>query len=152
MQGSTASIVGNLDKGDYTIVSFQITSASQGFREAGAAAQQSPLSEEERQTYGEDVPQRNAAQDNNLIVVIEYTDATGLRRTIDKNVSIQSAAMSSDETQFNPRMSQQQSIWHNSTLIGTIALVVLLIGGFVYYKKSKSGKKVLARSSRVKKE
>ena len=152
VQGSTASIVGNLDKGDYTIVSFQITSASQRFGGAGAASQQSPLSEEERQTYGEDVPQRNAAQDSNLIVVIEYTDATGLRRTIDKNVSIQSTAMSFDVTQFNPRMSQQQSIWHNSTLIGTIALVVLLIGGFIYYKKSKSGNKVLTRFSRVKKE
>jgi len=152
VQGSTASIVGNLDKGDYTIVSFQVTPASTSFGGTGVASQQRQLSEEERQKLGEDFSQRNAAQNNTLKILIEYTDATGLRRTIEKTVPIQLTALSSDEAQFNPRMSQQQSIWNNPTLIGTIALVVLIIGGFIYYKKRKLGNKFLTRFSREKKE
>jgi hypothetical protein len=154
VQGSTASIVGNLDEGDYTIVSFQVTSASQGFGGTGAAniTQQTQLSEEDRQKLRESFSQRNASENNNLNVLIEYTDATGVRRTVEKTVPIQSTAMSSDETQFNPGMRQQQSIWQNNTLIGVIALVVLLIGGFIYYKKKKTGKAFLTRFAREKKE
>jgi hypothetical protein len=124
VQGSTASIVGNLDKGDYTIVSFQITSTNASF----------------------------ATQSNNLRVAVDYTDTTGVRRTVEKAVPIQSMSMSSEGTQFNPSMRQQQSIWKNPTLIGTIALVILIIGGFIYYKKRKTGNAFLTRFSRVKKE
>jgi len=155
VQGSKASIIGNLDKGDYTIVSFEVTSTSQRFGGTSTSdlSQQEQLSDEERQQLREEFLQRNAAQNNNLDVLIEYTDATGLRRTIEKTVPIQLTTLSSDETQFNPRMRQQQSsIWNNSTLIGTVALVVLLIGGFIYYKKRKTGTAFLTRSSRVKKE
>jgi hypothetical protein len=155
VQGSKASIIGNLDKGDYTIVSFEVTSTSPSFGGTGATgpSQQTQLSDEERQQLREEFLQRNAAQNNNLDVLIEYTDATGLRRTIEKTVPIQLTALSSDEAQFNPRMRQQQSsIWNNSTLIGTVALVVLLIGGFIYYKKRKTGTAFLTRSSRKKNE
>ncbi|HUV80248.1 MAG TPA: COG1361 S-layer family protein [Candidatus Bathyarchaeia archaeon] len=154
VQGSTASIVGNLDEGDYTIVSFQVTPASQRFGGTGAPdlSQQEQLSEEERQKLREEFSQRNASQSNNLQVAIDYTDTTGIRRTVEKTVPIQLTDISSDEAQFNPGMRQQQSIWNNSTLIGTIALVVLLIGGFIYYKRRKSINAFLTRSSREKKE
>ena len=155
VQGSKASIIGNLDKGDYTIVSFEVTSTSPSFGGPSTSdlSQQEQLSEEDRQQLREEFWQRNTAQNNNLDVLIEYTDATGLRRTIEKTVPIQLTTLSSDETQFNPRMRQQQSsIWNNSTLIGTVALVVLLIGGFIYYKRRKRGNAFLARFSRVKNE
>ncbi|MCK4736704.1 MAG: COG1361 S-layer family protein [Methanophagales archaeon] len=121
VRGSTASIVGNLDEGDYTIVSFQVTPASSSFGGTGAASQQ-----------------RNAAQDNNLKVLIEYTDATGVRRTVEKTVLIQFMDISSDGSQLNTGMGQQESIWQNPTLIVTIAILGLIIGGFIYYKKRKS--------------
>jgi hypothetical protein len=138
-QGSTSSIVGNLDVGDYTIVSFEITSVGSSFGGPGAAEDGQPF-------------QRNASQSNNLQVAIDYTDTTGVRRTVEKTVPIQSTNMSSNAAQFNPRMRQQQSIWQNTTLIGVIALVVLLIGGFIYYKKRQSVNAFLTRFSRVKKE
>jgi len=138
VRGSTASIVGNLDEGDYTIVSFQVTPASSSFGGTGAASQQRQLSEEERQKLGEDFSQRNAAQDNNLKVLIEYTDATGVRRTVEKTVLIQFMDISSDRSQLNTGMGQQESIWQNPTLIVTIAILGLIIGGFIYYKKRKS--------------
>jgi hypothetical protein len=154
VQGSTASIVGNLDKGDYTIVSFQVTPASASFGGTGAAdpSQQRRLSEEDHQQLRGSFYQRNTAQNSNLDVLIEYTDATGIRRTVEKTVPIRLTAMSSDEAQFNPPMRQRQSIWNNPALIVTVAFVALFIGGFIYYKKRKTKNALLTRSSRVKKE
>ena len=139
VRGSTASIVGNLDKGDYTIVSFQVMSTSASFGGTGAAnvSQQRPLSEGDRQELRESFSQRNASENNNLKVLIEYTDATGIRRTVEKTVPIQLMTMSSDGSQLNTRMRQQESIWKNPTFIVTIALVILIIGGFIIYKKKK---------------
>ncbi len=139
VRGSTASIVGNLDKGDYTIVSFQVmsTSASFGGTDAADASQQRPLSESDRQELRESFSQRKASENNNLKVLIEYTDATGIRRTVEKTVPVQLMTMSSDVYPLNTRMGQQQSIWKNHTFIVTIALVVLIIGGFIIYKKKK---------------
>jgi hypothetical protein len=141
VQGSTSSIVGNLDEGDYTIVSFQVTPASPSFGGTGAASQQGPLSEEERQKLRESFSQRNAVQDNNLKVLIEYTDATGIRRTVEKTVPIQLRDIDSDAAQLNTRGREQQSIWHNPTLIVTIAIIVLIIGGYLYHKRRKRVKR-----------
>ena len=139
VRGSTASIVGNLDKGDYTIVSFQVMSTSASFGGTGAAnvSQQRPLSEGDRQELRESFSQRNASENNNLKVLIEYTDATGIRRTVEKTVPVQLMTMSSDGSPLNTRMRQQESIWKNPTFIVTIALVILIIGGFIIYKKKK---------------
>jgi hypothetical protein len=154
VRGSTASIVGNLDKGDYTIVSFQVTPTSASLGGTGVAdhSQQRQLSEEDRQKLREGSSQRIASQNNNLGVLIEYTDATGVRRTVEKTVPIQLMAMSSDGAQLNTRMGQQQSIWKNPTFIVTIAIVVLIIGGFIYYRRRKSGTAFLTRFSRENKE
>ena len=144
--GSTASIVGNLDKGDYTIVSFQVTPASSSFGGTGAASQQRQLSEEDRQKLREGSSQRIASQNNNLNVLIEYTDATGVRRTVEKTVPIQFRDISSEGAQLNTRKGQQESIRQNPTFIVTIAILGLIIGGFIYYKKRKN------RFSREKKD
>jgi len=154
VQGSSSSIVGNLDKGDYTIVSFQVMSASAAVGMPGPAqdGQTGQVASEERQRARTELAPRNASQSNNLKVAIDYTDTTGVRRTVEKAVPIQLTTMSSNVTQFNPRTRQQQSIWRNPTVIGTIALAVLLIGGFIYYKKRKPGNAVLARFSRATKE
>ena len=69
--GSTSSIIGNLDKGDYTIVSFQIA----------------PRRTQENR--GQDSGERFSGGSNNLDVMIEYTDTTGERRSIKKNIPIQ---------------------------------------------------------------
>jgi hypothetical protein len=154
VQDSTASIVGNLDKGDYTIVSFQITSTNASFGGPGSAnlSQQEQPSEEEWQRRGAELSQRNATQSNNLRVAIDYTDTTGVRRTVEKAVPIQSVDISSVASPFTPGMRQRQSIWKNPTLIGTTALVILLSGGFIYYRRRKKGNAFLTGFSRVKKE
>lgn len=122
--GSTASIVGDLDKGDYTIVSFQITSTNASFGGTGTAN----LSQQEQL-------HRNAAQNHNLSVLIEYTDATGIRRTVEKTVPMQLQTMSSQAMGAGKSSSAQQSIWKNPIVIGALVFVALILGGVLYSRK-----------------
>lgn len=137
--GSTSSIIGNLDKGDYTIVSFQITQGS-GFgspTEDREGFRREELTEEQRQQLRQRFSQGGG---NNLNVVIEYTDTTGVRRTLEKIVPIQfrSSATSSEVEHAGPGgqfQAGRQSLWKNPLVI--IALVVI-VGGSFYYRKRKS--------------
>lgn len=63
--GTSANVMGNLDAGDYTLASFQIT--------ATAATRTSNIS---------------AGSEKNLVVKISYTDTLGVRRTVQKEVSL----------------------------------------------------------------
>ncbi|MAG08281.1 hypothetical protein CMO89_02315 [Candidatus Woesearchaeota archaeon] len=141
--GSTSSIIGNLDKGDYTIVSFQIMQAGSM---PGGMAGGSRLSEEERQGAGEHAPSGSASDNNNLEVLIEYTDTTGVRRSIEKDVPIQFRSITGFASQ-NPHADQsgmpgrQASIWNNSKLIGPIITLVIVVSGVVFYRKIRSRKK-----------
>ena len=124
--GSTASIVGDLDKGDYTIVSFQITSINASFGGTGTAN----LSQQEQL-------HRNAAQNHNLSVLIEYTDTTGVRRTVEKTVPMQLQTMSSQAMGAGRSSSAQQSIWKNPIVIGALVFVALILGGVLYSRRRK---------------
>ncbi|MCX6820445.1 MAG: hypothetical protein NT016_00620 [Candidatus Aenigmarchaeota archaeon] len=70
VSGDYASIVGNLNAGDYTLVSFTVVPMN-----ATAA------------------PAQNGRRD--LIVEVSYTDGLGIRRTVDKNVPIDVSGSSS---------------------------------------------------------
>ena len=133
--GSRDSIVGNLDKGDYTIVSFQITpsTGSRGEREGDE---------------GMDRFREHFAEGSNLDVVIEYTDTTGVRRSLEKTVSIQFRSASTIEggagehaAQFGGAGRQRQSFWKRPWVIA----VVVLIAGFVYYRKRASIRAFISR-------
>jgi hypothetical protein len=120
--GSTSSIIGNLDKGDYTIVSFQISSASQfGGMRMNRTAEQAPP---------------EASQSSNLKVLIDYTDTTGKRHTLEKSVPIQFRSTDSTATttaygSFNT--SRQQS----NVIVSYLPYIVVAaaIAGFVCYWK-----------------
>jgi hypothetical protein len=141
VQGSTASIVGDLDKGDYTIVSFQITSTNASFGGPGTAN----LSQQEQL-------HRNAAQNNNLKVLIDYTDTTGVRRTVEKTVPIQLQTMSSQTMGAGRSSSAQQSIWKNPIVIGALVFVVLILGGVLYSRRRKRRSVKTSHISREKNE
>ena len=83
VSGTNSAIIGNLDKGDYTLVSFQIAAAGSFNQTRGARTSTSMPLAPTQATGG------NAAGRNVLIVDIEYTDTTGERRTVEKNVPIQ---------------------------------------------------------------
>lgn len=121
--GSTSSIIGNLDKGDYTIVSFQISSAALGRMNRTAGQSQTPP----------DASQ--IAQNSNLKVQIDYTDTTGKRHTLEKSVPIQfrSADSASATGAYGNFNSSRQS--SNQIMNYLPYIIVAAIAGVVCYWK-----------------
>lgn len=123
--GSTSSIIGNLDKGDYTLVSFQITQSGQRLNMSNLNTGQQ-LSAIERQKLREQFSQQNLSVNNNLEVLIDYTDTTGVRHSVDKEVPIQFRTNST----MAGRYGQTQTATTSSTtkyIIIAVVLVVLII-------------------------
>jgi len=129
VSGSTSSIIGNLDKGDYTIVSFQI-SQSMGAGRINRTSTQTPA-----------MPQ------SNLKVQIEYTDTTGKRHTLEKSVAIQFRT-TSDSTTTTSGFRQQSSA--TSGYLTYAAIAAVAVGGIVCYKKRKFLASRLRRSKKGK--
>lgn len=115
--GSTSSIIGNLDKGDYTIVSFQISqSAFPGAFNRSAAGQ-------------------GFSGDSDLIVQIIYTDTTGVRHTVEKEVPIQFRDLDTDSATTSARFSRANP-WGN--IVTAATLVILVVAGYLGYRKRKT--------------
>jgi hypothetical protein len=143
VQGSTSSIVGDLDKGDYTIVTFQVVPASASFGVPGVVQEdQAGQGASNEQQRTRPASPRNTSQSNALLVAIDYTDATGVRQTVTKTVPLQFRAASSDSTTTGAGAGyyarrQQQSVWNNPTVIGALALIILVLAGVLYYRYRK---------------
>ncbi|MFH1786532.1 MAG: COG1361 S-layer family protein [archaeon] len=138
VSGSTASIVGNLDRGDYTIVSFQI---AQGF----ASGDFSAMSREERAAQLKDAQSAGGAQagGGNLKVLVEYTDTTGKRHSVEKEVPIQFRSIT-DGTATATGMPQRAGTAGGSKLRTYGIVLLVLAAGAVWYKKCyKQGKRLL---------
>jgi hypothetical protein len=128
--GSPSTIVGNLQKGDYTIASFNVTSAQAAGESSGtsqgSANASSAVGDNSTSTSGDNSP---------LKIQIEYTDAKGERIKVDKDVAVQMSAFTGVD---NEGMSGARS---NSNVM--LFLLVLVIAGtavFVY-RRRKLGKK-----------
>ncbi|AFV23566.1 hypothetical protein Mpsy_1358 [Methanolobus psychrophilus R15] len=130
--GSTSTIVGNLEKGDYTITSFSVTSSSMvptGSSD-GRPGQAQASSSNTTQS-------QSSSSRNNLLVLIEYTDSTGQRLSVDKSVPIDLSATGAASAAMGPGGRSQQTS-DSSYLMYGLALVVLA-GGALYYRKRKAG-------------
>jgi hypothetical protein len=150
--GSSSSIVGNLAKGDYTLVSFQISSRNllnttqQGGtgnfpRQAG----QNSLNNASSQGF------RNQANstDNldNLLVIIDYTDTTGARVSVQKSVPIQFRGSAlSTTTAVAGRTAGTSTKFIGGTMFWIIVIVV--VGAAIYFiTKRKYSKPTLNNSN-----
>lgn len=156
VDGTTVAIVGNLDKGDYTIVSFQITptmgrnmstggpsfggtsdrgGASNFNGAAGANAGASAGAQRARL-------QGNVSIQGMLKVLVEYTDGAGKRNSIEKIVPVQ-FKQSTGTTFGRPGQVQQAAGPSTTTKIWETALVLAVIGVVIYLGRmsSKRGKK-----------
>ncbi len=129
VSGSTSSIIGNLDKGDYTIVSFQISQTMAGGR------------------MNRTIGQTPTASQSNLKVQIEYTDTTGKRYTLEKSVSIQFRSTDSATTgQTTTGFRQQSNPLAN--YLPYILVAALIAAGLVCYRKRSYLRTHLGRRSK----
>jgi len=126
VSGSSSTIVGNLEKGDYTIASFNIASTQQDAKNAESSSDNVKSSDK-----GENVT--SASMDSNpLKVQIEYTDAKGERITVDKEVKLE--MNSGNMTAQRPGGTGNKSSGFGSYL-SYIVIIALAGGAFVYRKK-----------------
>ncbi|MGB9131378.1 MAG: COG1361 S-layer family protein [Methanosarcina sp.] len=135
--GSSSTIVGNLEKGDYTIASFNVASTQAADRSAGTSSKNTKSSEErENVTF--------ASMDSNpLKVQIEYTDAKGERITVDKEVKLE---MTSGNMTVRGAEAADKGSGIGSYLL-YIVLIVLAGGIFVYRRRKQGVKKAESNSS-----
>jgi len=137
VSGSSSTIVGNLEKGDYTIASFDVASAQAAGTEGSAGGPGTAKASAE----GENLTAASA-EGNPLKVQIEYTDAKGERITVDKEVELEMT--SSSAAAGGPGASRSNS--GLSSYLPYIVLIVLAGGVFVYRKKIQE--KILARKEK----
>jgi hypothetical protein len=114
--GSPSIIIGNLQKGDYTIASFNVSSASD---------------------FG-----NNTSVDGNtsnpLKVQIDYTDPQGERLTENKEVTIPSGNVGA----FTPRQRPATTSNNNNLIYGIIVVIIIIAGIYLYRKRKQGGKKL----------
>ena len=126
--GTSQQIIGNLESGDYTIVSFDVSSiASMPNRAMNKSIPSTPPSVEAK----------------SLKIKLDYTDGIGERRSVIKEVEVSNSGSSGNFTgNFSARRTGTTTtsnyIWWY--IIGGI-IIVLAIAAFVYkkyfYKKGK---------------
>lgn len=137
VSGSSSTIVGNLEKGDYTIASFDVASAQAAGTEGSAGGPGTAKASAE----GENLTAASV-EGNPLKVQIEYTDAKGERITVDKEVELEMT--SSSAAAGGPGASRSNS--GLSSYLPYIVLIVLAGGVFVYRKKIQE--KILAKKEK----
>lgn len=137
--GSTTSILGSLNKGDFTIASFQIQTnslSSQNQTQNNSLPAGNPLIGAETKPTMQDT-NRQLKNSSNITIQIDYTDTTGKRQSIKKTIEL-----SSNSSQITSAMAQRTK-QNQSSIIIPIALGILFIGllvGVNHFKSHKSKK------------
>ena len=126
--GNPSTIVGNLQKGDYTIASFNVTSAPTAGEDSEATAG----------TVEANATGRNATSAsmnaNPLKVRIEYTDAKGERIIVDKEVAVQISSFTGNYIEGG------SGVKGNSSGMPYLLVVLLIAGAGVFiYRRRKQG-------------
>ena len=137
VSGIDSVIIGNLNKGDYTIASFSL-------QQTGITAQAIP--DEDSQTTDRTKP--SSIPQIPLSIDISYTDTMGNRHTVTKEISIDSSAMAPEDGEIvfgSKKGTMDTPADKTSTTttwigIGIVAIVLFIIVRRIYLKK-KLGKK-----------
>jgi LPXTG-motif cell wall-anchored protein len=135
--GSSSTIVGNLEKGDYTIASFNVTNTQADGENSGAATDTS---------NGRDIAGHNTSSSsvnsNPLKVQIEYTDAKGERITVDKDVAVQTSGSTGFSAGNRSGTRGHRSGGLSSSLPYILGIVIVGAGVFLYRRRKQEAKKV----------
>ncbi|MEZ5334107.1 MAG: COG1361 S-layer family protein [Methanolobus sp.] len=133
--GSTSTIVGNLEKGDYTITSFSISQTSSmpsmsDDSSGTAQAEPSEMTEDDMEAMQEEMESKSE-----LLVNIEYTDSAGQRQVVEKAVQIEELTGGTMAEGMSGGPGGQSSSSNSYLLYGAVILVVAVLG--LNYRKKK---------------
>jgi hypothetical protein len=109
--GTSASIIGNLNAGDYTLATFQMVSTTSIANVSNISRRMPPTEATANFTMN---------REKNLTVEISYTDLLGIRRTVQKEVSFDSVSESAK--------SIIQASQSSTSIIGNNGLTYIIIG------------------------
>lgn len=151
VSGQNSNILGNLDKGDYTIASFTVTS-SRTIRNMG-------LSETNTNSPVQNIPLNNQIIDNNidpnirnieqdretnkLKVIIEYTDSMGNRNSVEKQINFASNQTNTttinniENFNFGDRNRTQNKSTNTTTYIFGAIIIIIVLSIIIYKYKTK---------------
>ncbi len=134
--GSNSVIVGNLNKGDYTVASFKLQSAyvnANGLNKSSQSKKSAAQPQDAAQ-------KQDLNSSNELIMEIAYTDTLGQRNIVEKIIKLQPQNVNTDTAAglAAQKALQNQSIFskYKWYFIGFVILII----GFVVYKKYKKKK------------
>jgi len=133
--GTSASVIGNLNAGDYTLVSFQITSNTGIGNFSGARGNITPpqggVTPSQLRTFtNRTVNSTSLVRGNNLAVEIAYTDTLGIRRTIQKEVSLNTGNISGTGTRTRSTQGTQLQIPSGGLMyivIGVVGIIIIVV-------------------------
>ena len=132
VNGSNISILGNLNKGDFTLANFEVTQRNTQMRPGSEGFASGQITQETGQTQG--------SGRGNITIQVDYTDTTGQRQSYEKTLEVVLSFSGTKEvetgTTFSSRMRRQQS--GDLSLIGW-ALLALIVAGAATFNKFKAG-------------
>lgn len=132
VSGSSSTIVGNLEKGDYTIASFDVSNSQSGA--GGNTTENSPgTPPDSSQDSANGASSTSMSSSDPLKVQIEYTDAKGERETVTKEVNLETTTSGNMTAAGGP--GGPGSSAGISSYLPYIGLLVLAGGVFVYRRK-----------------
>ncbi|AKB37700.1 hypothetical protein MSSAC_3110 [Methanosarcina siciliae C2J] len=126
VSGSSSTIVGNLEKGDYTITTFDVASTQGAL---GAEGSTDGSGTAKASTEGGNLTAASV-ENNPLLVQIEYTDAKGERITVDKEVELEITGGTR-----TAQMGRPGNSGGITSYLPYIAVIILAGGAFVYRRK-----------------
>lgn len=140
VSGSRSYVIGNLNKGDFSLATFQtILAADQNGTTTSGTTRPIGIGT---------IPDRNAnsgfnrVPPENLKVIIEYTDTTGQRQSVEKEVAYPTSAASGFSTAGLANRNAANTTNWIPLLIGLVTALVILMG-FNHFKAKQEWNHVL---------
>jgi hypothetical protein len=136
VNGNPSTIVGNLQKGDYTIATFNVsTQAAGGYTGTAQDTANASDATGDNSTF-------TSGDNSPLKIRIEYTDAKGERITVDKDVAVQMSSFAEIGTEDKSR-----ARGNSSGMPYLLVLVVAGAGAFLYRRRKQEAKKAEHKAS-----
>jgi hypothetical protein len=137
LSGPNSVIIGNLNKGDYTVASFKLQSAISNITSQNRAGRNNSSN-----AQGRSFQRSMNSSPDTLLMQIAYTDTMGVRTVVEKQVNLgsQNSASAAGQTALLGRRGAAQSASVFPTYIWYILGIAVVFIGVVVQSKYKSKK------------